>query len=261
MSDKKQSWIQSTVMFADESINKDDEFILDLHLCMKKWWKEAIKRNLATNEYTHCVVLEMFNKNDSRRSDLKWVNQSCFADSVYFWMSHLSHDNKDKSDEQRIAMFIYHTAIFKDEVNMKIAKCETKNEVIITLWNQKLIDAISSELKNNRQEKVLFHHSVIIRIREVCLTLNALIDLWSWNLMKMLKERSFLFDQNLKQVKKFVEFHRKSALNQMRKAYERKWKRQRLQSTSLNSISTASRMISSQWKTMNESIQKQLLEC
>ncbi len=30
-------------------------------------------------------------------------------------------------------MLIYHTAIFKDEVNMKIAKCETKNEVIIAL--------------------------------------------------------------------------------------------------------------------------------
>jgi len=48
-------------------------------------------------------------------------------------MSHLSHDNRDKSDKQRIAMLIYHTAIFKDEVNMKIAKCETKNEVIIAL--------------------------------------------------------------------------------------------------------------------------------
>ncbi len=37
----------------------------------------------------------------------------------------------------------------------------------------------------------------------------------------MLKERSLLFDQNLKQVKKFVEFHWKSALNQMRKAHKR----------------------------------------
>ncbi len=43
-------------MFADELINKNDEFILDLHLCMKKWWKEAIKRNLAMNEYTHCML-------------------------------------------------------------------------------------------------------------------------------------------------------------------------------------------------------------
>ncbi len=36
MSDKEQSQIQSTAMFADESIDKDDEFILDLHLRMKK---------------------------------------------------------------------------------------------------------------------------------------------------------------------------------------------------------------------------------
>jgi len=36
MSDRKQSRIQSIAMFVDESINKDDEFILDLHLCMKK---------------------------------------------------------------------------------------------------------------------------------------------------------------------------------------------------------------------------------
>jgi len=177
MSDREQSWIQSTAMFADELINKDDEFILDLHLRMKKWWKEAIKRNLATNEYTHCVVLKMFNENDSWRSDLKWVNQSCFADSVHFWMSHLSHSNKDKSDEQRIAMLIYHTAIFKDEVNMKIVKYETKNEVIVALQDQRLIDAISSELENNKQEKVLFHHFVIMKIREVCLTSNALINL------------------------------------------------------------------------------------
>jgi len=181
----------------------------------------VIKRNLATNKYTHCVVLEMFNENDSRRSDLKWVNQSCFANNVYFWMSHLSHDNRDKSDKQRIAMLIYHTAIFKDEVNMKIAKCETKNEVIIALWDQRLIDAISSELENDKQERVSFCHSVIMKIREVCSTSNALIDLWSWNSMKMLKERSLLFDQNLKQVKEFVEFHRKSALNQMRKTHER----------------------------------------
>ncbi len=39
--------------------------------------------------------------------------------------------------------------------------------------------------------------------------------------MKMLKEKCLLFNQNLKQVKKFVEFHQKSALNQMRKTYER----------------------------------------
>jgi len=122
-------------------------------------------------------------------------------------MSHLSHDSKDKSDKQCIAMLIYHTAIFKDEVNMKIAKCETKNEVIIALQDQRLIDVISSELENDKQEKVLFCHSVIVKIREVCSTLNMLIDFWSWNLMKMLKERSLLFDQNLKQVKEFVEFH------------------------------------------------------
>jgi len=48
-------------------------------------------------------------------------------------MLHLSHDNKDKSDEQCIAMFIYHTAIFKDKVNMKVAKCKIKNEMIIVL--------------------------------------------------------------------------------------------------------------------------------
>jgi len=92
-------------------------------------------------------------------------------------MSHLSHSNKDKSDEQRIAMLIYHTAIFKDEVNMKIVKYETKNEVIVALQDQRLIDAISSELENNKQEKVLFHHFVIMKIREVCLTSNALINL------------------------------------------------------------------------------------
>ncbi len=126
------------------------------------------------------------------------MNQSYFANNVYFWISHLLHDNKDKSDEQCIAMLIYHTAIFKDKVNMKIAKCEIKNKVIIALQDQKLIDAISSELKNNKQKKVSFHHFVIIRIWEVCLTLNALIDLQSWNSMKMLKEKSFLFDQNLK---------------------------------------------------------------
>ncbi len=94
-------------------------------------------------------------------------------------MSHLSHDNRDKSDEQRIAMLIYYTAIFKDEVNMKIAKCETKNEVIVALRDQRLIDATSSELKNDKQERVSFYHSVIVRIREVCLTSNALIDLRS----------------------------------------------------------------------------------
>ena len=61
MSDKEQSQIQSTIVFADKSIDKDDKFILDLHLCMKKWWKEAIKRNLVMNEYIHCIVLKMFN--------------------------------------------------------------------------------------------------------------------------------------------------------------------------------------------------------
>ena len=94
-------------------------------------------------------------------------------------MSHLSHDNKDKSDEQCIAMFIYHITIFKNEVNMKIAECETKNEVIVALQDQRLIDAISSELENDKQEKVLFCHSVIVRIQEVCSTSNALIDLRS----------------------------------------------------------------------------------
>ena len=177
MSDRKQSRIQSIAMFVDESINKDDEFILDLHLCMKKWWKEAIKRNLAMNEYTHCVVLEMFNENDSRRSNLKWVNQSYFADSVCFWMSHLSHDNKNKSDKQHIAVLIYHTMIFKDEVNMKIVKCETKNEVIIILQDQRFIDVTFFKLENNKQEKVSFHHSIIVKIREVCSTSNALINL------------------------------------------------------------------------------------
>ncbi len=105
------------------------------------------------------------------------MNQSYVADNVHFWMSHLSHDNKDKSDKQRIAMFIYHTTIFKDEVNMKIAKYETKNEMIIALWDQRLIDVISSDLENDKQEKVLFHYSVIMKIQEICSTSNALINL------------------------------------------------------------------------------------
>ncbi len=94
-------------------------------------------------------------------------------------MSYLSHGNRGKSGEQRIAVFIYHTAIFKDEVNMEIAKCETKNEVIIALRDQRLIDAISSELENDKQEKVSFCHSVIVKIREVCSTSDALIGLRS----------------------------------------------------------------------------------
>ncbi len=36
MSDREQSRIQSTAVFADESIDKDNEFILNLHLRMKK---------------------------------------------------------------------------------------------------------------------------------------------------------------------------------------------------------------------------------
>jgi len=36
MSDREQSRIQNTAVFADESTDKDDEFILDLHLRMKK---------------------------------------------------------------------------------------------------------------------------------------------------------------------------------------------------------------------------------
>ncbi len=118
-------------------------------------------------------------------------------------------------------MLIYHTAIFKDEVNMKIVKCETKNEVIIALQDQRLIDAISSNLENDKQERVLFYHFVIMKIQEVCSTSNVLINLWNWDSMKMLKERSFLFDQNLQQIKKFVEYHWKFALNQIRRAYER----------------------------------------
>jgi len=92
-------------------------------------------------------------------------------------MSHLSHDNKDKSDKQHIAVLIYHTMIFKDEVNMKIVKCETKNEVIIILQDQRFIDVTSFKLENNKQEKVSFHHSIIAKIREVCSTSNALINL------------------------------------------------------------------------------------
>ncbi len=92
-------------------------------------------------------------------------------------MSHLSHDNKDKSDEQRITVLIYHIAIFKDEVNMKIAKCETKNEVIVALRDQRLIDATSFELENDKQERISFYHSVIMKIQEVCSTSNVLINL------------------------------------------------------------------------------------
>ncbi len=56
-------------------------------------------------------------------------------------------------------MLIYHTAIFKDEVNVKIMKCEIKNEMIVALWDQRLIDAISSELEMINKRK---YHFIIL---------------------------------------------------------------------------------------------------
>ncbi len=92
---------------------------------------------------SHSVVPEMFNESDDRRSELKWVNQSCSAESVRIFMPHLPHDNKGNSDEKRIAVSIYHTAVLKNEINLKIAKCETKNEVSASLRDLRLTNATS----------------------------------------------------------------------------------------------------------------------
>jgi len=77
----------------------------------------------------HSVVPEMFNESDDRRSGLKWVDQSCSAGSVRIFMPHLPHGNKGNSGEERIAVPIYHTAVSKDGINLKVAKCGTKDEV------------------------------------------------------------------------------------------------------------------------------------
>ncbi len=76
----------------------------------------------------HSVVPEMFNESDDRRSGLKWVDQSCSAGSVRIFMPHLPHGNKGNSGEERIAVPIYHTAVSKDGINLKIAECGTKDD-------------------------------------------------------------------------------------------------------------------------------------
>lgn len=136
-------------------------------------------------------------------------------------MPHLPHGNRGKSGEQRIAVPTYHTAVSEDEVNMGIAECGTKDEVTAALRDQRLTDATPCDLENGKQEGVPFRHPVTVIIRGVCSTSDALIGLRSWNSMEVSKERSVLFSQDLRQVKEFIEFHRKSALNQVRRAHER----------------------------------------
>ncbi len=53
---------------------------------------------------------------------------------------------------------------------------------------------MSFDLLNDKHEELLFHHSAMIEIKEICITLNALLSLQSWDEVKVLKERKLLFD-------------------------------------------------------------------
>jgi len=82
-------------------------------------------------------------------------------------------------EEERIAVSTYYTVILKDDVNLKIQEYETKNKITATLQDHQFSDATSCNLLNNKHEELFFHHFVMIEIREICITSNALMSLQS----------------------------------------------------------------------------------
>ncbi len=88
-----------------------------------------MKRKLATDDFTYNIIFKMFNNVDSKKSKLKWMNQKCMIEDVCISMSHILHKNMKNSEEERIFISTYYTAILKNNVNLKIQECEIKNKM------------------------------------------------------------------------------------------------------------------------------------
>jgi len=50
-------------------------------------------------------------------------------EDVCISMSHILHKNMKNSEEERIFISTYYTAILKNNVNLKIQECEIKNKM------------------------------------------------------------------------------------------------------------------------------------
>lgn len=137
----------------------------------KKFWK------LTTNEYIHDIMFNMFIKNNIHQINFWWINQLCRAKIIRVIMSHLSNDNQKNFKEKEIIILVYFITVLKNQINLKIAKCEIENEIIIVLRNLRFIIIISLNLTNNKQKNVLYRYFVILEIREINATLNTLIKL------------------------------------------------------------------------------------
>lgn len=179
LSDREQNRIQEFAVFMNELIESEDETILKMHHKMKQWWEKIMKRELATDNFTHSVISAMFIEVNSKKLKLRWMNQKCMMRNVCIFMSHISCKNIKNSEEERIAVSTYHTTILKNDVNLKIQKCETKNEMTATLRDHQFSDATLCNLLNDKHEELFFCHSAMIEIREICITLNALMSLQS----------------------------------------------------------------------------------
>jgi len=221
LSDKEQNRIQEFAVFANKLIESEDEMILRMHHKIKQWWEKITKRELATDDFTHSVILAMFIKINSKKLKLRWMNQKCVTKDVCIFMSHISCENMKDFEEKRIMISTYYTAISKDDVNLKIQKCEMKNEIITALQDHWFSNATSCNLLNDKHEELLFRYFAMIEIREICIMLNALMSLQSWDSMKVLKEKELLFSQNLHQIQKMIKFYHNSSLTQMQRAYDR----------------------------------------
>lgn len=65
-------------------------------------------------------------------------------------MLQIFFNNVKNLKEKRITIFIYLVAVLKDEINLKIAKCETRNEVFVAIRNLRFIKITSFKLKNDK---------------------------------------------------------------------------------------------------------------
>jgi hypothetical protein len=188
---------------------------------MKQWWKKIEKQRMTTDEYIHTFISKMFDENDAQRLRLKWENQLCSTESVCIFMSCIFHDNKRSFNKKWIVILIYHIIVLKDKVNLKIKECEMKNEIAAALQDQWFLRAMSFDLKNNVHKRLFFRHFATVEIQEICFTFNVIMRLWSWDTLKVLKKRKLLFNQNLNQIQKMIEFCHNFSIFQMKRAYER----------------------------------------
>jgi hypothetical protein len=186
--EREANMIQNSLLLNDENVNNCIIILLKIHKHLTSWWERVTIRELTTDEWVYKMIDFMFIKQNAENFNTSWTNVLERREDIRVTLSTLSYETNESIISIKRTMLLWYVDILNDHELIENMKIETWIKLITTHRDLIVVRIFSFDFFN-KYDAISYKFSITIKVINLKLLSDALIERRRWDTSAILTER------------------------------------------------------------------------